>query len=75
MDNLSTFFIKKCDSKKKSFYPLGDGRKIVQIGQTEPAGVCPEGVQRYAEWFSLFETQGIKTKEIRKMRISSMSLY
>ena len=41
------------------------GRKIVQIGQTEPVGVCPEAVHRYSEWFSLFKTQGNKKEEIR----------
>ena len=39
--------------------------KIVQIEQTEPVGVCPESVHKYAEWFSLLKTQGNKKEEIR----------
>ncbi len=45
-------------------YAFSAGRKIVQIGQTKPVGVCPEGVHRYAEWFSLFKTQGNKKEGI-----------
>ena len=48
------------------------GRKIVQIRQTEPVGVCPEAVHRYSEWFSLSKTQGNKKEEIRIVRISSL---
>jgi len=49
------------------------GRKIVQIRQTEPVGVCPEGVRGYAEWFGLAKTQGNKKEEIRIIRISSLN--
>ncbi len=34
----------------------------MQNGQTEPAGVCPEVVHRYDEWFGLFVVKNIKTK-------------
>ena len=55
--------------------PLWVGRKIVQIGQTEPVGVYPEGVRWYVEWFSLFKTQGNKKEEIRQMPDFYIKLY
>ncbi len=43
----------------------------MQNGQTEPIGVCPEGVRGYAEWFGLFVVKNIKTRE----RHTSRSLH
>ena len=48
------------------------GRKIVQIRQTEPVGVCPESVHRYAERFGLPKTQGNKNR--RNSNISNFFL-
>ena len=48
------------------------GRKIVQIRQTEPVGVCPEAVHKYSERFSLSKTQGNKNRRNSKKQISSL---
>ncbi len=40
----------------------------MQNGQTEPAGVCPEVVRVYDEWFGLFIVKNIKTEELAKQR-------
>ena len=61
--------------KSFCFSSFWAGRKIVQIGQTEPKGVCPESVHRYAEWFSLFETQGNKKEEIGHLPDFFLKLY
>ncbi len=52
----------------KTFYcsSFWAGRKIVQIRQTEPVGVCPEDVRWYIERFSLSETQGNKNRRNSK---------